>query len=97
MSQPEWEACERELRDLRQRVARLEAHAGLNTVAPAPVLADNSPALADNPPALADGVHDFRSIRAAEKILSVGEDWRDLGTDDDPMVRRSRGEAEVEA
>jgi nitrite reductase/ring-hydroxylating ferredoxin subunit len=41
-----------------------------------------------DPLALADGVHDFKSIRAAEKILSAGEDWRELGTDDDEMVRR---------
>jgi hypothetical protein len=45
-----------------------------------------------DPLALADGVHSFRSIRAAEKILDAGEDWRELGTDDDEMVRRSLGE-----
>jgi hypothetical protein len=42
------------------------------------------------PPALAgpEG-HDFRSIRSAEKILEAGEDWRVLGTDDDPVVQES--------
>jgi phenylpropionate dioxygenase-like ring-hydroxylating dioxygenase large terminal subunit len=29
---------------------------------------------------------DFRSIRGAEKILDDGEDWRVLGTNDDPVV-----------
>jgi len=38
------------------------------------------------PPALG-GTRDFRSIRAAEKILEPGEDWRTLGTDDDPSVQ----------
>jgi phthalate 4,5-dioxygenase oxygenase subunit len=42
-----------------------------------------------NPPALADDEHDFRSIRAAEKILEPGDDWRDVGNDDDEMVRRT--------
>ncbi|WP_214403703.1 Rieske 2Fe-2S domain-containing protein [Pseudonocardia lacus] len=31
---------------------------------------------------------DYRSIRSAEKILEPGEDWRELGTDADPMVQR---------
>lgn len=40
------------------------------------------------PPGLA--THgDFRSIRAAEKILYEGEDWRILGTDDDQAVREA--------
>lgn len=34
-----------------------------------------------------DGDLDYRSIRSAEKILEEGEDWRTLGTDDDPMVQ----------
>ncbi len=34
-----------------------------------------------------DGGLDYRSIRSAEKILEDGEDWRNLGTDDDPMVQ----------
>jgi nitrite reductase/ring-hydroxylating ferredoxin subunit len=38
------------------------------------------------PPALA-GSGDFRGIRGAEKVLTSGEDWRILGTDDDPVVR----------
>ena len=33
--------------------------------------------------------------RAAEKILVAGEDWRELGTDDDEMVRRSLGDEKV--
>ncbi|MBO0804577.1 MAG: Rieske 2Fe-2S domain-containing protein [Nocardiopsaceae bacterium] len=32
---------------------------------------------------------DFRSIRGAEKILEPGEDWRVLGTDDDPVVKEA--------
>jgi len=32
---------------------------------------------------------DFRCIRGAEKILEPGEDWRLLGTEDDPVVRES--------
>lgn len=40
------------------------------------------------PPAVAGGL-DFRSIRGAEKILEQGEDWRLLGTDDDPVVREA--------
>jgi hypothetical protein len=38
------------------------------------------------PPAVA-GDLDYRSIRSAEKILEEGEDWRVLGTNDDPLVR----------
>jgi phthalate 4,5-dioxygenase len=37
-------------------------------------------------PALAG---DFRSIRGAEKILEDGEDWRVLGTNDDPVVQEA--------
>ncbi len=37
------------------------------------------------PPALG-GSGDFRTIRGAEKVLADGEDWRVLGTDDDPVV-----------
>jgi phthalate 4,5-dioxygenase len=39
------------------------------------------------PPAVAPDL-DYRSIRSAEKILEAGEDWRELGTDADPMVQR---------
>jgi phthalate 4,5-dioxygenase len=39
-------------------------------------------------PAVGDGL-DFRSIRGAEKILEAGEDWRVLGTNDDPTVQES--------
>ncbi|MBO0873601.1 MAG: Rieske 2Fe-2S domain-containing protein [Pseudonocardia sp.] len=38
------------------------------------------------PPAV-DGDLDYRSIRSAEKILENGEDWRGLGTNEDPLVR----------
>lgn len=38
------------------------------------------------PPAVA-GDLDYRSIRGAEKILEPGEDWRTLGTSDDPVVQ----------
>jgi phthalate 4,5-dioxygenase len=40
------------------------------------------------PPALG-GSGDFRRIRGAEKILADGEDWRVLGTDDDPIVQEA--------
>jgi phthalate 4,5-dioxygenase len=40
------------------------------------------------PPALG-GTGDFRSIRGAEKVLADGEDWRVLGTNDDPVVREA--------
>jgi phthalate 4,5-dioxygenase len=40
------------------------------------------------PPAVA-GDLDYSSIRGAEKILEPGEDWRVLGTDDDPIVREA--------
>ena len=39
------------------------------------------------PPALAEDGHDFTTFRSAEKILEPGEDWRILGTDDDPLVQ----------
>ena len=40
------------------------------------------------PPAVSAGL-DFRSIRGAEKILEPGEDWRVLGTSDDPVVQEA--------
>ena len=40
------------------------------------------------PPAV-DGDLDYRSIRGAEKILEPGEDWRILGTNDDPIVQEA--------
>ena len=40
-----------------------------------------------DPPAVSPDL-DFRSIRSAEKILEEGEDWRVLGTSNDPMVQR---------
>jgi phthalate 4,5-dioxygenase len=42
----------------------------------------------NEPPALG-GSGDFRSIRGAEKILADGEDWRVLGTNDDPVVQEA--------
>ena len=52
MPQPEWEALEREVRDLAQRVAYLERHAGLSAPAAppaiAPVISANHP-LAEMP------------------------------------------------
>ena len=42
----------------------------------------------EQPPALA-GSGDFRSIRGAEKILANGEDWRTLGSNDDPIVQEA--------
>ncbi|HYK70344.1 MAG TPA: hypothetical protein VEV45_20535, partial [Streptosporangiaceae bacterium] len=40
------------------------------------------------PPALG-GDLDYGSIRGAEKILEPGEDWRILGTEDDPIVQEA--------
>jgi phthalate 4,5-dioxygenase len=56
------------------------------------ILIRSAKALAEDgtpPPALAGPDRDFRKIRAADKILEDGEDWRRLGTDDDPAVRES--------
>jgi nitrite reductase/ring-hydroxylating ferredoxin subunit len=56
------------------------------------ILLKAAKSLADGatPPALAGPPdHDFRTIRSAEKILDSDEDWRVLGTDDDPVVRES--------
>jgi nitrite reductase/ring-hydroxylating ferredoxin subunit len=39
--------------------------------------------------ALAGPDSDFRKIRGADKILEDGEDWRYLGTDDDPAVQEA--------
>jgi hypothetical protein len=41
------------------------------------------------PPALAGPGNDFTVLRGADKILEDGEDWRYLGTDDDPVVREA--------
>jgi hypothetical protein len=40
------------------------------------------------PPAVAGGF-DYRSIRGVDKILEPGEDWRTLGTKDDPAVQEA--------
>jgi phthalate 4,5-dioxygenase oxygenase subunit len=42
------------------------------------------------PPAI-DPSLSYRSIRSAEKVLEPGEDWRILGTDEDPMVIEKLG------
>jgi phthalate 4,5-dioxygenase len=39
------------------------------------------------PPGLPGPGRNFMEIRAAEKILDQGEDWRILGTDEDPVVK----------
>jgi phthalate 4,5-dioxygenase len=41
------------------------------------------------PPALAGPGADFTRLRGADKILEEGEDWRYLGTDDDPVVQEA--------
>jgi phenylpropionate dioxygenase-like ring-hydroxylating dioxygenase large terminal subunit len=43
-----------------------------------------------DPPAIA-GDLPYRSIRSAEKVLAAGEDWRILGTDEDPTVIEKLG------
>ena len=43
-------------------------------------------AAGNEPPALTGN---FTVIRGAEKILEPGEDWRLLGTEQDPVVRES--------
>ncbi len=48
--------------------------------------AARSLAAGGEPPAVA-GDLDYQSIHAAEKILATGEDWRTLGTYDDPTVQ----------
>ena len=50
----------------------------------------------EQPPALG-GSGDFRSIRGAEKILAEGEDWRLLGTNEDPIVREALAMREAQA
>jgi hypothetical protein len=48
------------------------------------------------PPAV-DPSLPYETIRSAEKVLAPGEDWRVLGTNDDPMVQRYESEQPVEA
>ena len=43
-----------------------------------------------DPPAV-DASLPYKSIRSAEKILAPGEDWRILGTDEDPTVIEKLG------
>lgn len=54
------------------------------------ILLSAAKGLADGkePPALGG---EFNTIRGAEKILEPGEDWRVLGTDDDPVVKEAYG------
>jgi phthalate 4,5-dioxygenase len=56
------------------------------------ILISAAKGLADGkePPAVAAEL-DYASIRGAEKILEPGEDWRSLGTDEDPVVREALG------
>jgi len=56
------------------------------------ILISAAKALAEGkePPAVAAGL-DYGSIRGAEKILEPGEDWRGLGTSEDPVVREALG------
>jgi phthalate 4,5-dioxygenase len=42
------------------------------------------------PPPATSGDLDYRSIRGAEKVLGVGEDWRTLGTEADQAVQAER-------
>jgi hypothetical protein len=48
------------------------------------------------PPAI-DPSRPYKSIRSAEKILAPGEDWRILGTDEDPIVIEKLGLQEQES
>jgi hypothetical protein len=48
----------------------------------------------EEPPAVSAEVN-YRDIRGAEKVLEPGEDWRVLGTDEDPMVRAAWSSAEA--
>jgi nitrite reductase/ring-hydroxylating ferredoxin subunit len=61
------------------------------------ILLSAAKSLADGvtPPALAGPDRDFRTIRSAEKNLEPGEDWRLLGTDDDPVVQEAKAAAEA--
>jgi phenylpropionate dioxygenase-like ring-hydroxylating dioxygenase large terminal subunit len=58
------------------------------------ILISAAKGLADGktPPAVGNGL-DYTSIRGAEKILEPGEDWRVLGTDEDPVVQEALGQA----
>jgi phthalate 4,5-dioxygenase len=44
-------------------------------------------------PAATGASEGYRSVRSAEKILAPGEDWRYLGTDEDPIVAELMAEA----
>lgn len=48
----------------------------------------------EDPPAVSPDM-DYRTIRSAEKVLEEGEDWRVLGTDDDPIVQELELKAPV--
>ena len=49
-----------------------------------------------DPPAI-DANLPYKSIRSAEKILAPGEDWRILGTDEDPTVIEKLGLRDAES
>ncbi|MBO0694431.1 MAG: hypothetical protein J2P58_16110, partial [Acidimicrobiaceae bacterium] len=42
------------------------------------------------PPAVGTD-HDYRSIRVGEKVLAPGEDWKVIGSNDDPIVQEALG------
>jgi hypothetical protein len=93
MPQPEWEAWERELRELRQRVARLEAHAGLSAeAAAAPPLAPRPLVLAEDRPLALAGDHPLvlakdRSLALAEnRPLALAEDRPLALAEDRPAI-----------
>jgi hypothetical protein len=70
-------------------VALIRCHRQLLRAAKALEKADGDAAAAGLP--ALGGSGDFQKIRGAEKILADGEDWRVLGTDDDPTVREALG------
>jgi hypothetical protein len=48
------------------------------------------------PPAL-DASLPYDRIRSGEKILAPGEDWRIVGSDEDPLLLKAQAMAEAEA
>ena len=58
------------------------------------LLLEAARAVDEGQPAPAAGFDgNYRAIRSAEKILDVGEDWRLLGTDADPLISVGRTES----
>lgn len=72
-------------------VALIRCHRQLLRAAKALAAADGDAAAAGLP--ALGGSGDFAVIRGAEKILAEGEDWRPLGTGDDPAVQEALGAA----